>query len=130
MKVFILILTGVALSFPVMAENPMNLGKALKARSLFKVADSNQDGKVSYAEHEAFIAMQVEKGRDRFKIMDLNSDGYITKDEAKEARKKFREAMKDKRYENLDSNSDGSVSKEELGEARAGLKDKIKAFMR
>ena len=72
MKMLILILTGVALSFPVMAENPMNLGKALKTRSLFKVADSNQDGKVSYAEHEAFIAMQVEKGRDRFKNMDLN----------------------------------------------------------
>ena len=130
MKTLILILTGVSLSFPVMAESPMNLGKALKARSLFKVADSNQDGKVSYAEHEAFIAMQVEKGRERFKTMDLNSDGYITKDEAKEARKKFREAMKDKRYENLDSNSDGSVSKEELGQAREGLKDKIKTFIK
>ena len=74
--------------------------------------------------------MQVEKGRDRFNNMDLNSDGYITKEEAKEARKKFRETMKEKRYDNLDTNSDGSVSKEELSTARTGLKDKIKEFFK
>ena len=35
MKMLILILTGVALSFPVMAENPMNLGKALPKQEVY-----------------------------------------------------------------------------------------------
>ena len=35
-------------------------------KDLFKQADKNKDGEISYVEHEDFIAMQANKGRERF----------------------------------------------------------------
>lgn len=94
MKNIILILMGVVLSFSVMADDHKSLREGPQARNFFKMADLDQDGKVSYAEHEVFVAMQADKGRERFNSMDANSDGYVTKEEAKEVRKKFKKRMK------------------------------------
>jgi|TARA_B110000037_G_C17025411_1_gene467169 Ca2+-binding EF-hand superfamily protein len=94
MKKIILILTGVVLSFSVMADDHKSLREGPQARNFFKMADLDQDGKVSYAEHEVFVAMQADKGRERFNSMDANADGYVTKEEAKEARKTLMKRMK------------------------------------
>ena len=39
-------------------------------KDLFKQADKNKDGEISYVEHEDFIAMQANKGRERFAELD------------------------------------------------------------
>jgi Ca2+-binding EF-hand superfamily protein len=90
-------LIGLALSLSVAADHHKDRGKDSQAREFFKMADSDQDGKVSYAEHEAFIAMQADKGRKRFNSMDTNSDGYVTKEEAKEVRRKMKRKLKEMR---------------------------------
>jgi Ca2+-binding EF-hand superfamily protein len=94
MKKIILILTGIVLSFSVMADDHKSLRKDPQSRNFFKMMDLDQDGKVSYEEHEAFVAMQADKGRERFNSMDANSDGYVTKEEAKEVRKTLKKRMK------------------------------------
>ena len=86
---------GVVLSFSVMADDHKSLREGPQARNFFKMADLDQDGKVSYAEHEVFVAMQADKGRERFNSMDANSDGYVTKEEAKEVRKTLMKRMKE-----------------------------------
>ncbi|MDG2108202.1 MAG: hypothetical protein P8J74_06145 [Woeseiaceae bacterium] len=95
MKKIILILTGIVLSFSVMADDHKSLRKDPQSRNFFKMMDLDQDGKVSYEEHEAFVAMQADKGRERFNSMDANSDGYVTKEEAKEVRKTLKKRMKE-----------------------------------
>ena len=67
MKKIILILTGIVLSFSVMADDHKSLRKDPQSRNFFKMMDLDQDGKVSYEEHEAFVAMQADKGRERSK---------------------------------------------------------------
>ena len=94
MKKIILILTGIVLSFSVMADDHKSLRKDPQSRNFFKMMDLDQDGKISYEEHEAFVAMQADKGRERFNSMDANSDGYVTKEEAKEVRKTLMKRMK------------------------------------
>ena len=64
---------------------------------LFKEADLDGDDKVSYAEHEAMVQEMSDRGRARFQEMDLDSDGFVTKKEARNARKKIKKGMRKKR---------------------------------
>ena len=95
MKKIILILTGMALSFFAMADDHKSFRKNLLSKNLFKMTDLNQDGKISYEEHEAFVVMQSDKARERFNDMDSDSDGYVTKEEAKEFRKTLKKKKKE-----------------------------------
>lgn len=95
MKKIILILIGTVLSFFAMADDHESFRKNLQSRNFFKMIDLNQDGKISYEEHEAFVVMQSDKARERFNDMDSDSDGYVTKEEAKEARKTLRKRMRE-----------------------------------
>ena len=95
---FILIMS---LSFSVLADHHKGPEKSGPGEKLFKMADSDNDGQVSYDEHEVFIAMQADKGRERFNKMDGDGNGYVTKKEAKEEsiamRKKMMKKKKDMR---------------------------------
>jgi Ca2+-binding EF-hand superfamily protein len=106
-------LIGLALSLSVAADHHKDRGKDSQAREFFKMADSDQDGEVSYAEHEAFIAMQADKGRKRFNSMDTNSDGYVTKEEAKEVRKKMKRKLKEMRKKRVAQMKDKRAKKED-----------------
>jgi len=64
---------------------------------LFKQADLDGDDKVSYAEHEAMIQMMSDRGRAHFQAMDSDSDGFVTKKEARKARKGKMKDMRKKR---------------------------------
>ena len=91
---FIVIMT---LSFSVLADHHKGPGKSGPGEKLFKMADSDNDGQVSYDEHEVFIAMQADKGRERFNKMDSDGNGYVTKKEAKEESKAMRKKMMQKK---------------------------------
>lgn len=113
MAKILVVLIGLVLSFSVTADHHKDLGKVSKDRELFKMADSDQDGKVSYAEHEAFVAMQADKGRKRFNSMDTNSDGYVTKKEAMEVRKKMKRKAKEMWKKRKNQMKDKRSEKEE-----------------
>ena len=113
MTKIVLLLIGVALSCSVMADHHKDRGKASEVRQFFKMADSDQDGKVSYSEHEAFVAMQADRGRKRFNSMDTNSDGYVTKEEVKEVRKKMKQKVKEMRKKKKVSMKDKHSEKED-----------------
>ena len=64
---------------------------------LFKEADLDNDDRVSHAEHEAMVQKMSDRGRARFQKMDLDGDGFVTKKEARKARKAMKGKMKAKR---------------------------------
>ncbi|MGB3392762.1 MAG: EF-hand domain-containing protein [Stenotrophomonas sp.] len=68
--------------------------------------DSDHDGRVSTAEHQAFFAR-----------MDVNKDGYIDRAD-REARAKQR---RDEWFTNADTDKDGKLSQAELEAARAKM---------
>ena len=113
MAKIMVVLIGLVFSLSVAADHHKDRGKDSQAREFFKMADSDQDGKVSYAEHEAFIAMQADKGRKRFNSMDTNSDGYVTKEEAKEVRKKMKRKLKEMRKKRVAQMKDKRAKKED-----------------
>ncbi len=81
---------------------------ATKNSPLFKRLDSNGDGNISAEEHDA-------AKRDRFKRMDVNGDGFLSADDrkaAKEKRQKERPAR-----QSVDTNDDGKVSRSEFVDA-------------
>lgn len=98
------------------------------SHKLFERFDSDGDGAISTAEHEAAITEMSEQRRQRFAAMDANGDGSVSKDEAramgKERRDKLKHKMQQKRgdiFDKLDSDGDGMLSREEakaLGKMR------------
>ena len=97
MRTCLFLVLAMALSFSVAADHHRGNGQDGPVSKLFKMADSDKDGQVSYDEHEAFIAMQADKGRERFNKMDSDGYGYISKKEAKEAGKAVRKEMMKKK---------------------------------
>ncbi|MBR87595.1 MAG: hypothetical protein CMK38_01470, partial [Porticoccaceae bacterium] len=76
---------------------------------LFKQADKNKDGEISYVEHEDFIAMQANKGRERFAELDADGNNSVSKKEARDFAieklknmQKKRENMMDERIRKLE----------------------------
>jgi len=67
-----------------------------KRDSLFRWADTDKNGSVSSEEHQLAIQEMVDKRRQRFIAMDTNGDGSVTKDEAREMRKKMHGRFKEK----------------------------------
>ena len=94
MKKLLVIILGVFLTLSVAADHHKDSKRDSRAMDIFEMADSDKDGKVSYAEHESFVAMQADKGRESFNRMDSDSDGYITKQEAQKVRKKLKKKKK------------------------------------
>jgi Ca2+-binding EF-hand superfamily protein len=93
MRTYLFLVLTMTLSFSVAADHHRGNEQSGPVSKLFKMADSDKDGQVSYDEHEAFIAMQADKGRERFNKMDTDGNGYITKKEVKEVGKAIRKKM-------------------------------------
>ena len=70
MRTCLFLVLAMTLPFSVAADHHRGNGQDGPVSKLFKMADSDKDGQVSYDEHEAFIAMQADKGRERFNKMD------------------------------------------------------------
>jgi Ca2+-binding EF-hand superfamily protein len=87
MRTYLFLVLAMTLSFSVAADHHRGNGQGGPVSKLFKMADSDKDGQVSYDEHEAFIAMQADKGRERFNKMDGDDNGYISKKEERHASK-------------------------------------------
>ncbi len=88
------------------------------AHKLFERFDTDRDGTISTAEHEAAIAEMSEQRRQRFAAMDTNGDGAVSKEEARAMAKERRDKQKMQQkygdvFDRLDSNGDGMLSREE-----------------
>ena len=101
-------------------------------KDLFKAADKNKDGEISYVEHEDFIAMQANKGRERFAELDADGNNSVSKKEARDfaieklkKMQKKRENMMDERIRKLEG-WDGK--KRETRGARAYEERKVARF--
>tara|TARA_B110000003_G_scaffold172486_1_gene172024 strand:+ start:1436 stop:1774 length:339 start_codon:yes stop_codon:yes gene_type:complete len=97
MRKTIIFLFTALLSVSILAEHHKGNGKDRPKGDLFKQADADKDGRVSYDEHEIMIARMADKGREHFNRMDADSDGFVTKDEAKAMRGKMKKRHKMKR---------------------------------
>jgi len=84
------------LSVSVFADHHKGPGHERGRGDLFKEADLDNDDRVSYAEHEAMVQKMSDRGRARFQEMDLDGDGFVTKKEARKARKAMKGKMKAK----------------------------------
>ena len=71
-------------------------------KDLFKQADKNKDGEISYVEHEDFIAMQANKGRERFAELDADGNNSVSKKEARDFAVKKLKKMQKKRENMMD----------------------------
>jgi len=72
--------------------------------AMFKEADTNGDGKISYDE---FKAQHEKHMQEMFKTLDANGDGFIDEAERKAGHDKMREKMKDHRaacHKSMDTN--------------------------
>jgi Ca2+-binding EF-hand superfamily protein len=107
-----------------------------KAQARFDEADSNHDGKLSFAE------MQDAENRrlsERFNKLDLNHDGGVSMEEMRQAHQQRREMRGERRehwqgmrekLQSLDSNHDQALTRAEIGDAMPKLTenfDKIDA---
>lgn len=94
-------------------------------------ADTNNDGKLSYAE----FSLKRSQG---FETADTNSDGYLSKAERK-AQRQLRRSMRaekregkmaahtDKHFNSVDTNGDGSISRAEHAAGLTKKREKMKA---
>jgi|TARA_B110000503_G_scaffold3592_1_gene4756 hypothetical protein len=101
MRTYLFLVLAMTLSFSVAADHHRGNGQGGPVSKLFKMADSDKDGQVSYDEHEAFIAMQADRGRERFNKMDSDGNGYISKKEAKEGGNAMRKKMMEKKKDGV-----------------------------
>lgn len=63
----------------------------------FAMMDTDNDGKISEAEHEAALNKMLERRRAHFKEMDADGNGVVDKAEAASAREEMHEKMRDRR---------------------------------
>lgn len=80
---------------------------------IVKLADTDDDGKVSKEEMQAYKDAQ-------FKKYDADSDGKLSEEEMKTMRDAHRDAAQAARFTSLDTNNDGSISQEELNAGSNG----------
>ena len=74
--------------FPALQEIPDK--HKLSSDELFKIADENKDGKVSYLEYSTHIYQSLKHGPGKFKKkMDKDGDGYINSQEFKNSLNEF-----------------------------------------
>lgn len=66
---------------------------------MFKVADTNGDGKVS---HDEFKAQHEKHIEEMFKKLDANGDGFIDEAEKKAGHEKMRDKMREHRKDKMD----------------------------
>ena len=88
---------------------------------LFERFDTDRDGTVSSAEHEAAITEMSNERRQRFAEMDANGDGAVSKDEARATAKARRDEWQQKNqqkynklFEKIDRDGDGAISRDEF----------------
>ena len=84
----------------VYAEGEMGHGE------MFKEADTNHDGKLSYDEFKAAHEKHMEE---RFKKMDTNGDGFVDETEMKAGHEEMREKMKEKMKEHRKNKMDDAA---------------------
>ena len=105
MKIFIIFLTTLSLATAVWAGS--NGGKFEEKRHfgkmMFEKMDTNNDGAISVREHEAGLQKMIDRRRAHFARIDADGDGAVTKEEAKEARKKMGKKWKERKQENMDN---------------------------
>ncbi len=70
---------------------------------MFKEADTNGDGKVSYDE---FKAMHEKRGEEMFKRMDTNGDGFVDEAEKKAMHDKMHDKMQGMGKDHCEKKSD------------------------
>ena len=86
--IIILVLTACASAYSFDQKKPSHSldkkthGAFQPLKDLFKQADKDKDGAISFLEHEDFVVMQSEKGRERFKELDADGDNIVTASEA------------------------------------------------
>jgi hypothetical protein len=84
-KILPLALAGICIAMPALANDKPEQMK-YSPGYMFDKMDSNKDGKVSKAEHDAFAAK-------KFSDMDTNNDNILTKDEMAAYRKSHMDEM-------------------------------------
>jgi len=98
-----------------------------RAQARFDEADTNHDGKLSFAEMQD---AENKRLSERFNKLDANHDGGVSMEEMHQAhergremrgeRREHRQAMREK-LQSLDSNHDGALTREEIGDAMPKL---------
>lgn len=76
-------------------------------KQMFDKVDSNNDGSISVAEHEAALERMLKMRRSHFSEMDTDGDGLLTRDEAHAAREAMREKWREMHREHHENRDRG-----------------------
>lgn len=98
MKKYLVLGLGLLVSIAAFADHHAGKGPP-PGRPMFEMMDTDQDGKISQAEHEAALEKMLKNRRAHFSEMDADGDGMIDQEEAQAAHEKMREKRMERRAE-------------------------------
>jgi Ca2+-binding EF-hand superfamily protein len=110
----------------------VNLSRAARVdtpKKFFAQVDSNNDGKISSAEFQAYHMESALKMRQaRFDQLDANNDGVITRAEFMDKHVREAEKIGKKRFAQVDKNNDGVLTLDEVRTRFQLIKKTVKQF--
>lgn len=97
----LVLLAGIVLATSSFAETTIKSDQSDTRKSytgsMFQKMDTDQDGNISRAEHEAGLRKKMEERMVHFNAMDADGNGLVSKTEAMEARTRMKAEWKEKR---------------------------------